>query len=67
MVFKIFIILYLVKLFIYFFQKKIFHIDSLLGLWLNYDDNEFVDFLTLLELSLKTFKYRGKLQIQTLK
>lgn len=48
-----------------FFLKK--NLDSLLGLWLNYDDNEFVDFLTLLELSLKTFKYRGKLQIQTLK
>ena len=40
--------------------------DSLLGLWLNYVENEFVDFLTQLELCLKTFRYRGKANIQTL-
>jgi hypothetical protein len=40
--------------------------DALLGLWFNYDDNEFVDFLSLLELCLKTFKYRGSSNIHKL-
>jgi hypothetical protein len=40
--------------------------DSLLGLWFNYDDNEFYDFLILLEICLKVFKYRGRECIQRL-
>lgn len=40
--------------------------DSLLGLLLNYEENEFVDFLTLVELCLKTFRYRGKANLHTL-
>ncbi len=45
----------------------LFFKDALLGLWFTYDDREFVDFLSLLELCLKTFKYRGKNNIEKLK
>lgn len=41
--------------------------DALLGLWFNYDDFEFIEFLTLLELCLTTFRYRGKSNIYKLK
>lgn len=41
--------------------------DCLLGLWYNYDDGEFITFLTLLDLCLTTFKYRGKSNIYKLK
>lgn len=40
--------------------------DSLIGLLLNYDENEFIDYLSLIELCLKTFRYRGKSNLQTL-
>ncbi|CAF0807517.1 unnamed protein product, partial [Brachionus calyciflorus] len=40
--------------------------DALLGLWFNYDDNEFIEFLTLMELCLTTFRYRGKSNIYKL-
>lgn len=40
--------------------------DSLLGLLVNYDTGEFVEFLSLIELCLKTFRYRGKSNIETL-
>lgn len=41
--------------------------DAFLGLWFNYDDGEFVEFLSLLELCLKTFRYKGKTNIEKLK
>lgn len=40
--------------------------DAFLGLWFNYDDAELVEFLRLLDLCLKTFRYRGKQNIQRL-
>lgn len=40
--------------------------DSLLGLLVNYDTGEFVEFLSLIELCLKTFRYRGKANLKTL-
>ncbi len=40
--------------------------DSLLGLLLNYEESEFVEFLNLLEICLKTFKYRGSANLLTL-
>ena len=40
--------------------------DALLGLWYNYDDVEFVEFLTLLELCMRTFRYRGKDNVEKL-
>ncbi len=40
--------------------------DSLLGLLLNYEESEFVEFLSMLELCLKTFRYRGKANLHTL-
>jgi hypothetical protein len=41
--------------------------DALLGLWCNYSEYEFFEFLNLLELCLKTFRYRGKNYIEKLK
>ena len=40
--------------------------DLLLGLLVNYDENEYADFLSLLEVCLKTFRYRGKANIKKL-
>jgi hypothetical protein len=40
--------------------------DALLGLWYNYEDGEFVEFLSLLELCLRTFRYRGRDNIEKL-
>ncbi|RNA17370.1 dedicator of cytokinesis, partial [Brachionus plicatilis] len=48
------------------FVLKNLNDDALLGLWYNYDDGEFSAFLTLLDLCLTTFKYRGKSNIHKL-
>ena len=48
-----------------FVLKNLSH-DDLLGLWYNYEECEFVDFLSLLDLCLRTFKYRGRANIEKL-
>ncbi|RNA26478.1 hypothetical protein BpHYR1_017683 [Brachionus plicatilis] len=45
------------------FVLKNLNDDALLSVWYNYDDGEFSAFLTLLDLCLNTFKYRGKSNI----